>query len=66
MDICRQADPPDFRVGARAVKCYLYDPALHIEAAPITGVGTARVLMDDLLEEGDVKLAVPAEKEDVA
>ena len=66
MDVCREADPPDFRVGARAVKCYLYDPALHIEAAPITGVGTARVQMDELLEEGDVNPAVPPEKEDVA
>lgn len=24
MDICRQADPPDFFVDGRAVKCYLY------------------------------------------
>ncbi|MEP7287841.1 MAG: ABC transporter ATP-binding protein [Chloroflexota bacterium] len=24
MDICRQADPPDFQVGQQTVKCYLY------------------------------------------
>ena len=24
MDICRKADPPDFKVGEQTVKCYLY------------------------------------------
>jgi len=40
MDVCRSADPPDFRIGARAVKCYLYDPALKLKPVEIHGVGT--------------------------
>jgi peptide/nickel transport system ATP-binding protein len=31
MDICRQADPPDFQVGQQTVKCYLYSE--HVEKA---------------------------------
>ncbi len=54
MDICRQADPPDFHVGARSVKCYLYDPALGIGDVTVRGVGTAPSEMDAVLAEGDL------------
>ncbi|HEY8662313.1 MAG TPA: hypothetical protein VIL68_01735, partial [Propionibacteriaceae bacterium] len=45
MDVCRSADPPDFLIGARAVKCYLYDPALNLKPVEIHGVGTTKTEM---------------------
>lgn len=35
MDVCRQVDPPDFEVGNRLVKCYLYDEReSHVTQSP--------------------------------
>lgn len=35
MDVCRQSDPPDFQIGLRSVKCYLYtDQAQELTRHP--------------------------------
>ncbi|HEX3051148.1 MAG TPA: ABC transporter ATP-binding protein [Aggregatilineaceae bacterium] len=35
MDICREADPPDFQVGRQTVKCYLYSEHIEKNAAEV-------------------------------
>lgn len=44
MDICLQADPPDFHVDGRAVKCYLYKDHPHTAGAGQNGAAAAQRL----------------------